>query len=112
MRLYRFTLPMKDNAGVTMTLAYVQFRRFLLNTLGGYTETATVEGAWTDKGQVYRDKSWTIEAACERDQYAPILEKVRELWPDQLSLFVADVGEAYFIPGLAAAPAEAAPAAA
>lgn len=106
MKLFRFVLPKQDNKGVTMVDAYVQLRRFLLNTVGGWTAQPEVTGAWKDDGgQEFRDTSWVLEVALEdAPTFDRVMSEVRRLWPDQLSFFVAYVGEAFFVAGQGAQP--------
>lgn len=106
MRIYRFILPKADNAGQSMVGAFSLLKDYVLDAIGGYTEQAEVCGVWKDdKGQVYQDRSFVLDVAIggefRREAVVSLVHRVRSLWPDQISFFVADLGEAHFVPGLA-----------
>lgn len=104
MRIYRFTLPKTNNSGLTMLDGLALFRREVLNIAGGFTEQPSVKGVWRGgDGKTYFDESWVIDVALDDTaKYQAVLTALKGIWTDQLSFFVADIGEAYFIDGLAA----------
>jgi len=106
MRIYRFILPKQDNAGSSMIGSFSLLKDYILDVIGGYTEQPEVAGVWKDsQGQFYRDGSFVLDVAIGGDFRAQavksLIHRVRSLWPDQISFFVADIGEAHFVPGLA-----------
>lgn len=106
MHIYRFVLPVLDNAGSSMVGSFSLLKDYVLDAIGGYTEQSEVSGVWKDdKGQIYQDRSFVLDVAIggefRREALVSLVHRVRSLWPDQISLFVADVGQAHFVPGLA-----------
>lgn len=96
MQLWEITLPARDNGGTPLHMAHKNFRRFLLETFGGYTEGETARGAWRDPdtGKVYSESVIPYRIACEAE---PSLDEAFRLFPDQLAIFKAKIGDAEIV---------------
>lgn len=94
MRLYEIILPRLNNEGAPMDSAHQAFARKLCVLYGGFTR-APVQGTWLDDtGKAYQDESFAYRIATDRALGHAILAAQR-LWPDQLAIFWASLGEAH-----------------
>lgn len=96
MRLYRFFLPLLDNKGGDYSAAIDEFRSLALDVAGGYTDIGLARGAWRDEktGEVYHDSLALIDVALPNvAQFDVVKARALEIFPDQIALFTADIGE-------------------
>lgn len=93
MKLFEIILPVLDNSGEDLSAAHDAFVSYLLDKFGGFTSLDT-KGAWKDdKGRVFRDASVTYRVASTTSLWGlGAVAKARELFPDQLAFYVAEVG--------------------
>lgn len=98
MPIYGIKLPLQDNAGRSTAFDIHDFASFVLDTVGGYTDAGEQCGVWRDdSGEVYRDTVHAFEVACNPEQWASIVAKAFECFPDQLAIYTANLGEAAII---------------
>lgn len=99
MRLYEIILPVLDNQGQPTREAHAAFRSRLRSLSGGFTYS-NVSGEWTDdQGQVFTDDSIAYRFAEPESRQAStaiphIVSLAARLFPDQLAIFWAQVGDA------------------
>lgn len=102
MDLYEVTIPTEDNAGQSMREAHAAFGLWLIESFGGFTSWRT-HGAWQDAGRSYVEASITYrvairEAQCPGDAAVPhIAAQALAIFPDQLAVYIAQVGTAAII---------------
>lgn len=100
MNLYQIALPERTNDGAR---GYVEeLERWEMKALilaGGYTYMGEREGAWRDSGTrtVYHETMHWYQVACEPERIQRLTEAALELFPDQLSIFVSQIGEAWVV---------------
>lgn len=99
-KLYEIALPALDNAGKSYANAHMEYRRFLLMAFGGYTKAPTADGAWRDPatGRIYRDKMTSYRILWPCTDMPNLIDKAFELFPDQVALFVSEIGTAEIVP--------------
>lgn len=105
MKLYQFNLPDRSNDGtVDYHSARLEWSRRAIGYCGGLTSLAPVIGRWVDfeldaaghatnVGKQYNEMMWPVQVACG-DYREAMLADAFELFPDQVSIFVATIGEA------------------
>jgi len=94
MNLYEIALPARDNSGKDTEQAQAAWCARALELAGGYTEKPPALGVWLDKGKTYRDEMVGFQVACEPTVKDKLLAAAFELFPDQLAIFVSQVGTA------------------
>ena len=94
MNAYRFLLPLVNNQGISYAGAVDAWRKSALSLAGGYTDNGQVNGAWRDNASVVFDTLASIEVACEPDIAATLAAHALELFADQKSIYVVNVGTA------------------
>ena len=95
MTLYEILLPVEDNSGATLGGAHRRFVMFLLDTAGGYTVGNERMGAWRDpRGCLVLDRVRPYQVTCEDAAWRKIVARAFELFPDQLAIFHAKIGDA------------------
>jgi len=92
--LHQITLPLFDNSGTSLATAHDAFRAVALTFAGGYTEQAPARGHWIDKGHAYHEDVQSYVIACAWPEWRLIVARAWSLFPDQLALFTAHLGEA------------------
>jgi hypothetical protein len=99
-RLHTIKLPIASNSGASYSDALRQFEDYALCKAGGFTRAGTLdEGAWRDPadGTVYREWVQAYEIACPLPAWADIVACAFRLFPDQLAIFTARIGEAVIL---------------
>ena len=104
MNAYRFLLPLVNNQGISYAGAVDAWRKSALSLAGGYTDNGQVNGAWRDNASVVFDTLASIEVACEPDIAATLAAHALELFADQKSIYVVNVGTATIWIALTFAP--------
>ncbi len=96
MRLYEITLPLATNDGATYHSAHADFTTWLVDVFGGYTATMQ-NGAWRGPdGALYCEPSVAYRVASDlADAPRMLLHRAKELFPDQLAIFWANMGEGH-----------------
>lgn len=94
MKLYEIQLPARDNSNESTYSALRRFENALLDIAGGYTDCGKAGGLWADGPKIYRDTVILYHVACEPEQFNRILTAAFKLFPDQLAIFTAVIGEA------------------
>lgn len=95
MRQFQILLPLTDNKGVGLSSALQAFEVQALAIAGGFTEAGQVRGVWDGPDRRYTDTLRDYRVACEPAQFQSILDAAHILFPDQHSLFAADLGDAW-----------------
>jgi hypothetical protein len=95
MILYEILLPVQDNSHQDMAAAHELFRAFLVDENGGYTMGRIQTGAWCNElGVVMYDYMVPYRVACDAVAWRKIVASAFDLFPDQLAIFHAKIGEA------------------
>jgi hypothetical protein len=97
MKLYLFALPLFTNGGGDYDEAHELWRRKALDLAGGFTELPDAHGFWMDGNKLYNDRIRHYHVACEPEVYAALLGEAFKLFPDQVSIFTAELGTAEII---------------
>lgn len=95
MRQFQILVPKFDNKGVGLTSAHSAFETQVLSIAGGFTDAGEVRGVWDGPDRRYTDTLRDYRVACEPAQFQSILDAAHILFPDQHSLFAADLGDAW-----------------
>lgn len=95
MNLLRITVPTTDNDGNPNPVR--PFEEFLLATFGGFTRSALQGGAWrSDDGRIFERVVRTYDIAVKPPW--PMIPRLRraffQYFPDQLTVFIAEIGTA------------------
>lgn len=99
LKLFEIQVPLKSNLGKEYSKQIYRFEEYLLKHTGGFNQRPWVTGQWMSaNGQVYKDMMLPYHIACDEKVMKLILRKAFELFPDQLGLYVAEIGQAFIIP--------------
>jgi len=94
MRLYEITLPLYTNSGDDYDEAHEAWRRKALDVAGGFTQLPDGSmGYWLDGDKLYAEGVRVYRVACEPAQWFRLLEAAFGLFPDQITIFHAEVGD-------------------
>lgn len=96
MNLYQFNLPEASNDGlVDYGPARSVWEEAAIDEAGGFTSLGRQMGAWrSDDGAIYREPMHGYLVATTRERMEALTARAFDLFPDQLALFVAEVGQA------------------
>jgi hypothetical protein len=95
MNLYQFILPTEDHNGKSYNEAHRRFKLEAIRIAGGYTEQGSRSfGAWQGPDKIYHDKCNVYQIACTPSQCDDIVSIAFKLFPDQLAIMYARIGEA------------------
>lgn len=94
MNLYEIALPARDNAGKDVSGAHRAWQARALWLAHGYTEKLPARGVWQDGGTTYVDEMIAYQVACDAAVKDKLLAAAFELFPDQLAIFVSQIGTA------------------
>lgn len=98
MKLYEFTLPVKDNKGRSYARQIQSWKESVLYLAGGYTDCGQSEGAWlSPEGQTYLDKVRLIRVGCSLEVRNRLLQIAFNLFDDQEAIAVAELGELHIV---------------
>lgn len=99
MNLYQIALPDRRNNGFG-DIEYAERREVwgqrALRRAGGFTELGIRRGAWKDPrtGVVYIEPMHGYQVACDYYTMTELVQDALELFPDQLAIYVSNVGTA------------------
>lgn len=94
--VYHFALPTRSNDGAfTYERALTVWEELALDE-GGFTELGERRGVWRDDrtGAAMRDTMRWYEVACSDAAASRLMKAAMNLFPDQVSFYVAKVGTA------------------
>ena len=95
MNLYEIALPIRDNSGRETTKARLNWEAEALLIAGGYSQFAPTTGFWKDDtGKVHRDVCLRYQIACDSVMWRTLVKHAFRLFPDQLAIYHARIGEA------------------
>jgi hypothetical protein len=95
---YEVLLPIFDNSGKPYPDQRREaFEEACLALIGAWTAAPTVIGKWRDEktGTVYKDTCTPYRLMCLPAQFNKLLSMAHGLYPDQLSLFAAEIGKGW-----------------
>lgn len=96
--LVQFNLPTNTNAGLSYELARKSWELEALKLAGGYTlAPGFSQGVWKGESRTYKESVAIYTVACEPRVAAALEDAFWRLFPDQETLFVADLGPASII---------------
>lgn len=95
LKLYRFTLPLATNAGLSTEKARKDWEQEALKLAGGFTLLPFADGAWRDDtGRTMKDRVALYEVGCAPKIGLALADCFWRLFPDQEALFIAQLGTA------------------
>lgn len=95
MRLFEALLPQRTNSGGSYATSISDWLHEALRLAGGFTiVTDDARGAWSNGDRTMLDNSSLIRVACAERDWRKLRRAFFRLFPDQLTLFWADLGEA------------------
>lgn len=95
MKLFEFLLPTHTNAGRSYEQARKKWEQAAVTLCGGITVMPTAHGRWRGPdGRDYNEAMVPYRVATVDALKDILLANAMEMFPDQLSIFVATLGEA------------------
>lgn len=96
MRYFEIALPTVTNDGKEYSDALQRWEGCALAIAGGFTRRPDGDGHWRDPdtGRVFVDRMRSYRVACDAKEFARLLGIAFDLFPDQLAIFTAEIGEA------------------
>jgi hypothetical protein len=96
MKLYEIQVPMCTNNGTPYGATIDEFAHAIVKLVGGCSKRPSVHGMWENNGELYSEAMVPFHIACEKSEFQAIISLAFEVFPDQISIFTAEVGEATF----------------
>jgi hypothetical protein len=101
MKLFEIALPDVSNSGMSYDIARKCFEDDALEYAEGFTALPAARGVWRAKPSLgdpspktYRDVMHCYRIACDAGTFAILINRAFYLFPDQLAIFHAEIGEA------------------
>lgn len=95
--LFEIALPLNTNDGENYNAAHKAWTVQAAKVAGGFTQRPPGLGMWQDKGTLYVDDMIPYRLACSAEQFAALVDEAFRLFPDQLAIFTARIGDADII---------------
>lgn len=96
MKLFEIALPVFENNGRSYEASLLAWEELALERAGGFTRRPDGVGQWgdCDRGRIYEDVMRPYHVACSAETMAALLADAFKLFPDQVAIFVAEIGTA------------------
>lgn len=106
LHVFRFMLPIVDNAGVAFPESTLSTCLTMVDCISGvHTVYPEVAGVWTDpeSGVTYRDRLWPVEVAIDPKDAELLTKTVARIGVllDQVSMYLQTPEGAYILPSAA-----------
>lgn len=95
--LWEIALPLAMNDGAPYDQAIAKWEAQALQIAGGYTQRPDGIGTWCHEMRVYTDLMRPYRVACSEEAFGALVDAAFRLFPDQLALFTARIGDATIV---------------
>lgn len=99
MPLWEIALPAFTNDGQAIPEAHAAWQARALHIAGGYTRRPDGIGVWRDPadGKTCVDVMGSYRVACSAEAFGALLDEAFRIFPDQVGIYTARIGEATIV---------------